>query len=43
MSEKEALALLSKNGKLIKRPFAISADAATTGFKPDEWKKLGLL
>lgn len=43
MSEKQALELLSKNGKLIKRPFAISARAATTGFKPDEWKKLGLL
>lgn len=43
MSEKEALALLSKNGKLIKRPFAISTEAATTGFKPEEWKKLGLL
>lgn len=40
MTEDEALALLSKNGKLIKRPFALSKDAGSVGFKEDVWKKL---
>lgn len=40
MSEAEALALLAKNGKLIKRPFLLTADSGTVGFKPDIWSKL---
>ena len=40
LSEREALELLSKNGKLIKRPFLLSAKAGLVGFKEDEWKKL---
>ena len=40
MSESEAIALLAKNGKLIKRPFAISAKDGRVGFKPDEWAEL---
>ena len=40
MSESEALDLLSKNGKLIKRPFLLSEKLNTVGFKEDEWKRL---
>ena len=39
MSEGEALALLAKNGKLVKRPFALAGDKGRVGFKEDEWKK----
>ena len=37
MSESDALDLLSKNGNLVKRPFALSADGGTVGFKEEEW------
>ena len=40
VSEAELLKLLSKNGKLIKRPFIISEDTGTVGFNEDDWKKL---
>lgn len=40
LSETDALELLSKNGKLIKRPFVISDTVSLVGFKEDEWKKL---
>ena len=40
MTEKEALDLLAKNGKLIKRPFLLTENAGTVGFKEDQWKKL---
>lgn len=40
LSESEALQLLSKNGKLIKRPFLLTEDSGTVGFKEDQWKKL---
>ncbi len=39
MTESEAIALLAKNGKLIKRPFLLSDSAGLVGFKEDEWKK----
>jgi arsenate reductase len=38
MSEDEALALLSKHGKLVKRPFVLLPDRGLLGFKEDEWK-----
>ncbi len=38
MSEEEALTLLSKNGKLVKRPFALTAKKGLVGFKEEEWK-----
>ncbi|UPT73862.1 MAG: arsenate reductase family protein [Elusimicrobiota bacterium] len=38
MSEAEALALLSKNGKLIKRPFLLLKDRGLVGFQEAEWK-----
>jgi arsenate reductase (glutaredoxin) len=40
MSESEALDLLASNGKLIKRPFALTGDKGQVGFNEDEWKKL---
>lgn len=40
LSEKEALEILSKNGKLVKRPFVLSDDVGLVGFKEELWKKL---
>jgi arsenate reductase (glutaredoxin) len=42
MTEDDAIALLAKNGNLVKRPFLLANDWGTTGFKEDEWAaKLG--
>ena len=39
LSDDQALAALAADGKLIKRPFAITTtDAALVGFKPEEWE-----
>ncbi len=35
----EALALLAGNGNLVKRPFALSANAGAVGFKPEDWER----
>jgi arsenate reductase len=40
MTEDEAIQLLSKNGKLIKRPFLLTDKSGTVGFKPEIWKEL---
>ena len=40
MTEAEALDLLAKNGKLIKRPFVLSPEAGTVGFDENTWKEL---
>ncbi len=40
MTEEEALTLLAKNGKLIKRPFLLTEKAGRVGFQEDAWKKL---
>ena len=40
MTEQEALTLLSKNGKLITRPFLLTNKGGTTGFQPEEWDRL---
>ncbi len=40
MTEEEALSLLSKNGKLIKRPFILTKSGGTVGFKEDVLKTL---
>ncbi len=37
MSDTEALALLSSNGMLIKRPFLIASSVALVGFKEELW------
>ncbi len=38
LSEDEALGLLAKHGKLVKRPFVLLQDRGLLGFKEDEWK-----
>ena len=40
LTEAQALKLLAENGKLIKRPFAISSTSGFVGFKEVEWKQL---
>ncbi len=40
MTESEALKLLSRNGKLIKRPFLLTRKGGTVGFKPKVWEEL---
>ena len=37
MTEAEAIALLTKNGNLVKRPFLLAAKIGLVGFKEDEW------
>ncbi|NBO39147.1 arsenate reductase family protein [bacterium] len=39
MSTQEALALLAKHGKLVKRPFLLGDNFGCVGFKEDEWAK----
>ena len=38
MSEIEAIDILSKNGNLVKRPFAISGASVLVGFKEPIWE-----
>lgn len=38
LPESEAIALLSKNGNLVKRPFLIRDGLALTGFKAETWQ-----
>lgn len=40
MSEEEQIALLATNGKLVKRPLAVTDSFVLVGFKPEEWEKL---
>jgi len=41
MDDRQALAALAADGKLVKRPFLISdAGQVLTGFKPEEWEAL---
>ncbi len=40
LTEAQAIDLLSKNGKIIKRPFLLTQDSGVVGFKEDIWKKL---
>ena len=42
MSKSEAIDLLTKNGNLIKRPFAIVGKAGTVGFNEAAWSDLFL-
>lgn len=39
LSEDQLLEMLSKNGRLIKRPLVLAGNKATIGFKEDEFKK----
>ena len=40
MSADEALTLLSQNGNLVKRPFALTANDGAVGFKEPDWLRL---
>jgi Spx/MgsR family transcriptional regulator len=40
MTEAEALKLLEKNGKLIKRPFVLTGNDGVVGFKEANWSRL---
>ncbi len=40
MKEAEALALLEKNGRLVKRPFLLGEKSGKVGFKKEEWEKI---
>jgi arsenate reductase (glutaredoxin) len=40
MTEDEAIELLSRNGKLVKRPFLLTDKGGTTGFQEDTWDAL---
>ena len=40
MTEHEAIELLSKNGKLIKRPFLLTPKGGATGFQEETWDAL---
>ncbi len=42
MSANEAIDLLNSNGNLVKRPFVISGDTGTVGFKEEVWRGLFL-
>ena len=42
MTDAEAIALLSKNGNLIKRPFAIKGEKGVVGFNESAWAELFL-
>ena len=38
MTDDEAVDLLSKHGKLVKRPFVLAGGKGLLGFKEEEWK-----
>ena len=40
LSVDEAITLLSQNGNLVKRPFALTGKGGVVGFKEEEWRKL---
>jgi len=42
MTDSEAIDLLSKNGNLVKRPFAIMGKTGAVGFKEEVWTNLFL-
>ncbi len=40
LSQAEAISLLAKHGKLIKRPFVLTSNGGAVGFNEAEWKRL---
>jgi arsenate reductase (glutaredoxin) len=40
MTEQEAISMLSKNGKLVKRPFLLTPKGGATGFQAETWDAL---
>ena len=41
MDVEEAVAVLARDGMLVKRPFVLTDEHGLVGFKPDEWAVLG--
>ena len=39
MTHEQAIDLLSKHGKLVKRPFALARGKGIVGFKQEDWEK----
>ena len=39
LTEREALALMTSRGNLVKRPFLLAPNFGLVGFKPDVWKQ----
>ena len=39
MSRKEQLALLSRDGMLVKRPILVGKDFVLVGFKEEQWRE----
>lgn len=39
MTQPEAIDLLSRNGNLVKRPFAVAPDVSLVGFDEEEWQR----
>lgn len=40
LSDEQALQLLAKNGKLVKRPFVLGDSWGLVGFREEDWKKV---
>lgn len=40
ITDAQAISMLSKNGKLVKRPFLIKGKSGRVGFKEEEWKAI---
>ncbi len=40
LPEAEALELLAGNGNLVKRPFVLTPNGGTVGFRPADWEQL---
>ena len=40
MTPEQAIDLLSKHGKLVKRPFVLAGDKGLVGFDETEWKRI---
>ncbi len=42
LTTEQATSLLTKHGKLVKRPFILTSKEGAVGFKEEEWKKLSV-
>ena len=40
MSDEDAIGLLATNGMLVKRPFLLTGNGGTVGFKEEVWREL---
>ena len=42
MGTEEAIEALAQDGMLVKRPFVLAGEYGLVGFKPEQWKVLGM-